>query len=263
MVSKSNKEKKVRLDAEVVRRGLLSSVEKAGAFIMAGEILVDGQVVYKADTKVTGETVIGIKEKYPYVSRGASKIGAAFKEFGLSVKGKKVLDIGISTGGFTDYMLQHGAARAAGVDVNIRQVDDKLKQDERLTLIKANARDLEPGQIPFQPDLIVMDVSFISVTRILPALSLFKHAKILALIKPQFEARREDVSKGGVIRENEKRIEILLEIKKKIQHLNFAVTGVTPAGVAGKKGNLEYFFLLEYGKKESINDTIVTHATKI
>lgn len=263
MALKNLKKKKTRLDAEVVRRGLVLSLEKARAYIMAGEILVDGQVVYKADTSVTGGTVIEIKEKYPYVSRGASKIGAAFKEFGLSVKGKKVLDIGISTGGFTDYMLQHGAERAAGVDVNIRQVDDKLKQDERLTLIKANARDLDPGNIPFQPDLITMDVSFISVTRILPALSPFKHAKVLTLIKPQFEAKREDVAKGGVIRENEKRIEILLEIKKKIKQLNFAVTGVTPAGVTGKKGNLEYFFLLEYGKKESINDTIVTHATKI
>lgn len=263
MVLKSNQKKKTRLDAAVVKRGLVSSPEKAGAVIMAGEILVDGQVVYKADTKVTDDTIIELKEKYPYVSRGASKIEAAFKEFNLSVKGKKVLDIGISTGGFTDYMLQHGAERAAGVDVNIRQVDDKLKQNGKVTLIKANARDLDPGRIPFEPDLITMDVSFISVTKILPALSSFKNAKIVSLIKPQFEAKRENVAKGGVIRENGKRIEILLELKKKIQQLHFAVTGVTPAGVTGKKGNLEYFFLLEYGKKESINDTIVTHAIKL
>ncbi len=263
MAVKNRKEKKTRLDAEVVKRGLVPSLEKAKAFIMAGEILVDGQVVYKADTNVSGAAVIEIKEKYPYVSRGASKIEAAFNEFNLKVKGKKVLDIGISTGGFTDYMLQHGAERAAGVDVNIQQVDDKLKQIEKLTLIKANARDLGPGHIPFDPDLITMDVSFISVTKILPALSPFKNAKVLTLIKPQFEARRENVTKGGVIREEEKRIEILLDVKKKIQQLNYAVTGVIPAGVTGKKGNLEYFFLLEYGKKESINDTMVTHAIKI
>lgn len=263
MAIKNPKLKKTRLDDEVVKRGLVSSREKAGAFIMAGEILVYGQVVYKADTKVTDGTTIEIKEKFPYASRGASKIDAAFKEFDLSVKGKKVLDIGISTGGFTDYMLQHDAERAAGVDVNIQQVDDKLKQNPKLTLIKANARHLEPGHIPFEPDLITMDVSFISVTKILPALSLFRKAKVLTLIKPQFEARRENVAKGGVIREEETRTEILLELKKKIQQLNFAVIGVTPAGVAGKKGNLEYFFLLEYGKKESISDTMVTHATKI
>lgn len=260
---REQKKIKNRLDAEVVKRGLVLSLEKAKAFIMAGEILVDGQVVYKADKTVTPENSIEIKEKYPFVSRGASKIEAAFKEFGINVKGKKILDIGISTGGFTDYVLRQGAERAVGVDVNIRQVDDKIKQDQRVILIKANARHLEPGLIPFEPDLITMDVSFISVTKILPALSVFKNARVLTLIKPQFEVKRENVSRGGVIREKEKQVEILLELKKKIQQLNYAVTGVVPAGIKGKKGNLEYFFLLEYGKKESINDTIVTHATEI
>ena len=260
---REKKKIKNRLDAEIVKRGLVLSLEKAKAFIMAGEILVDGQVVYKADKTVMDENTIEIKEKYPFVSRGASKIDAAFKAFHIDVKEKKVLDIGISTGGFTDYMLSKGAQLAVGVDVNIQQVDDKLKQDPRVTLIKANARNLEPDIIPFEPYLITMDVSFISVTKILPALSAFKNARVLTLIKPQFEVKREKVSRGGIIVEKETHVEILLELKKKIQHLNYAVTGIVPAGIRGKKGNLEYFFLLEYGKKESISDTIVNHATEL
>lgn len=252
-----------RLDAELVMRDLAPSLEKARAFIMAGEILVNGQVTDKADVRVTPEHTIEIKEKYPYASRGAAKIEKPFREFAIAVKGLKVLDIGISNGGFTDYMLQNGAETAAGVDVNIRQVDERLKKEPRLILIKKNARFLEPRDIPFEPDLITMDVSFISVTKILPALSAFENAKILTLIKPQFEVRKEDVEKGGVIHEKTKRIEILLELKKKIQQLNYAVTGFTTAGVKGRKGNFEYFFLLEYGKIESIHDTIITHAIDI
>lgn len=254
---------KNRLDEEVVKRGLAPSLEKARAFIMAGEILVNGQVVSKADAIVTPDRLVEIKEKSPYASRGAAKIEKPFAEFAIAVKGMKVVDIGISTGGFTDYMLQNGAEAAVGVDVNIRQVDDRLKKEPRLVLLEKNARFLEPGDIPFEPDLITMDVSFISVTRILPALSAFKKARILTLIKPQFEARREDVEKGGVIREKDKRVEILLELKRKIQQLNYAVTGFTSAGVKGRKGNREYFFLLEYGKKDSINDTIITHANDL
>ncbi|MDQ1352806.1 MAG: rRNA (cytidine1920-2-O)/16S rRNA (cytidine1409-2-O)-methyltransferase [Acidobacteriota bacterium] len=260
---KKIKTAKNRLDEDVVKRGLAPSLEKARAFIMAGEILVKGQVVYKADTMVKPEYPVEMKEKYPYASRGAAKIEKPFAEFAIVVKGMKVVDIGISTGGFTDYMLQNGAEAVVGVDVNIRQVDDRLKKEPRLLLIEKNARFLEVGDISFEPDLITMDVSFISVTKILPALSVFKKARILTLIKPQFEARREDVEKGGVIREKEKRIEILLELKKKIQELNYAVTGFTSAGIKGRKGNREYFFLLEYGKKVSISDTIITHADDI
>jgi 23S rRNA (cytidine1920-2'-O)/16S rRNA (cytidine1409-2'-O)-methyltransferase len=254
---------KNRLDTEVVKRGLAPTMEKAKAFIMAGEIFVNGQVVCKADTLVTADHHIKIKEKYPYASRGASKLEKAFKEFSIDVKGKKVVDIGISTGGFTDYMLQKGAETAAGVDVNIDQVDYKLKQNKKLKLTKANARNLKKEDIGFEPDLITMDVSFISVTKILPALSVFKNARIITLIKPQFEIKREKVEKGGIIREKVKRIEILIELKKKIQQLNYAVTGFIPAGIKGRKGNQEYFFLLEYGKKASINDKIITNAIEI
>lgn len=254
---------KNRLDAEVAARGLAESAEKAKALIMAGDILVNGQVNYKADFKVTEEHRVELKEKSPYASRGAVKIEKAFREFNVRIEGCDVLDIGISTGGFTDYMLQKGARNAAGVDVNVQQVDYKLQNHPNLKLIQKNARHLEFDDVGFQPHIITIDVSFISVTKILPALAAFPGAKIISLIKPQFEARRQDVDKGGILRDREKHIELLLELKQKIQQLNYAVTGLTLAGVKGRKGNQEYFFLLEYGKKQSINDTMITHAVKL
>jgi 23S rRNA (cytidine1920-2'-O)/16S rRNA (cytidine1409-2'-O)-methyltransferase len=229
---------------------------------MAGEVLVDCQVVYKSDKIVTEDNHIELKEKFPYVSRGALKIEKAFKDFSIDPKGLRVLDIGISTGGFTDYMLKQGAERAVGVDVNIDQVDFQLRKNKRLKLIKENARDLTGDKIGFKPDIITMDVSFISVTKILPALSQFKGSKILALVKPQFEAKRENVGKGGVVRDKEKRIEVLLSLKQRIIGLNYSVLDFTPSGVKGKKGNKEYFFLLKYGKKPSINDKIIADAIK-
>ena len=246
----------------MVRRGFALSKEKANAVIMAGEVLVNSQVVYKSDKIVRETDHIELKEKFPYVSRGALKIEKAFKDFSIPLKGSRVLDIGISTGGFTDYMLKQGVEQAVGVDVNIDQVDHELRKNERLTLIKENARDLKRDKIGFDPDIITMDVSFISVTKILPALSQFKGSKILTLIKPQFEAKREHVGKGGIVRDKEKRIEVLLTLKQRIIELNYSVLAFTPSGVKGRKGNKEYFFLLKYGKIPSINDKIITDAIK-
>jgi 23S rRNA (cytidine1920-2'-O)/16S rRNA (cytidine1409-2'-O)-methyltransferase len=257
-----NKQGKNRLDEEVVKRGLAPSKEKANAMIMAGDILVDHQVVYNSDKIVTPDHCIELKEKFPYVSRGALKIEKALRDFSIDIKGLKVLDIGISTGGFTDYMLKNGTDRVTGVDVNIQQVDDRLKQNDRLKLIKANARneaDLTADKIGFEPDLITIDVSFISVTKILPALGQFRKSPIVVLIKPQFEAKRENVDKGGIVREKKKRLQVLLDLKQQIINLNFFVKDFTSAGIKGRKGNREYFFLLGYGKKSSINDKIIAH----
>jgi 23S rRNA (cytidine1920-2'-O)/16S rRNA (cytidine1409-2'-O)-methyltransferase len=257
-----NKPIKNRLDEEVVKRGLAPSKEKASAMIMAGDILVDHQVVYNSDKIVTPDHCIELKEKFSYVSRGALKIEKALRDFSIDIEDLKVLDIGISTGGFTDYMLKNGAGRVTGVDVNIQQVDDRLKQNNRLKLIKSNARneaDLTADKIGFEPDLITIDVSFISVTKILPALGQFKKSLILVLIKPQFEAKRENVDKGGIVREKQKRLQVLLDLKQQIINLNFFVKDFTSAGTKGRKGNQEYFFLLGYGKKPSINDKIITH----
>lgn len=238
--------KKNRLDNEIVFRGLIAPGENARAYVMAGEVSVDGQVEYKPDRPVSGTNRIEIKKKHPYVSRGAFKIEKAFKDFAIEIAGLKFLDIGISTGGFSDYVLQNGAAAVTGIDVNIDQVDYNLRKDDRLTLIKGNARTLKKKDVPYEPDIITIDVSFISVTKILPALDVFPKARIIALIKPQFEAERRDVSRGGVIKEEEKRINILDNIKSKIEALGFAVIDSTMAGVKGRKGNQEYFLVLKY-----------------
>ena len=223
-------------------------------------------MVYSPDKIVTPNHCVELKEKFPYVSRGALKIEKALRDFSIDIKNLKVLDIGISTGGFTDYLLKNGADRITGVDVNIQQVDDGLKQNKRLKLIKANARneaDLTADKIGFEPDLITMDVSFISVIKIIPALAQFKKSQIVVLIKPQFEAKRENVDKGGIVREKKKRLQVLLDLKQRIIDLNFCVEDFTPTGVKGRKGNREYFFLLGYGKKPSINDKIIAHEIDI
>ncbi len=227
-------------------RELILPGENVRAYIMAGEVLVDGQVEYKPGRIVTGKNRIEVKKKHPYVSKGALKIEKAFLDFTLDIKGRKFLDIGISTGGFTDYVLKNGAQAVTGIDVNIDQVDYNLKKDKRLTLIKGNARYLKKEDVGHEPDIITIDVSFISVTRILPALRVFPDAHIIALIKPQFEAKKSDVNRGGVIKEEEKRLQILDDIKRKIEELFFSVIDSTPAGVKGRKGNREHFFLLKY-----------------
>jgi 23S rRNA (cytidine1920-2'-O)/16S rRNA (cytidine1409-2'-O)-methyltransferase len=252
--------KKIRLDEALVCRGQVAEREKAAALIMAGEVRVNGQVQVKADRLVSGEDTITIQRKYPYVSRGAFKLAKAIENFAIVVPGLKILDLGISTGGFSDYLLQCGADAVVGVDVNISQVDYGLRRNPRLQLLKKNARFLQKRDIPFEPDLIIMDLSFISITVILPALAVFPRAKILALVKPQFEAAKGQVGKGGVIRDPQARREIVLQLKKRVEGMGFAVSGFTRSGLKGKKGNQEYFFILEYGKKKSIDDTMIGDA---
>jgi 23S rRNA (cytidine1920-2'-O)/16S rRNA (cytidine1409-2'-O)-methyltransferase len=257
------KQNKIRLDQALLLLGMAPARNKAQALIMAGEVRVNGQVADKPDRPVAAADAIEIKSKHPYVSRGAFKIEKAIREFAIGVRGLKVLDIGISTGGFSDCLFQCGAAEICGVDVNISQVDYGLRQDPRLHLLKKNARFLKKEDIPFQPDLIIMDLSFISITRILPVLAVFAKTRILSLIKPQFEAPKGSVGKGGVVRDREQRLQILLKLKHEIESLDFAVLGCTPAGIKGKKGNQEYFFLLQHGKKYSIDDKMISGANEI
>jgi 23S rRNA (cytidine1920-2'-O)/16S rRNA (cytidine1409-2'-O)-methyltransferase len=254
---------KTRLDEALVSRGMAAARDEAAALIMAGEVRVNGQVQDKADRPVGREDAIVIQKKYPFVSRGAFKLAKAIDAFAIVVPGLKVLDLGISTGGFSDYLLSRGAAAIAGVDVNISQVDYGLRRDPRLLLLKKNARFLKKTDIPFEPDLIIMDLSFISITMVLPVLAVFAKAKILALVKPQFEAAKGQVGRGGVIRDAETRKDIVLQLKKRIQDMDFAVSGFTRSGLKGKKGNQEYFFLLEYGKNNSIDDTMIGDAAEI
>jgi 23S rRNA (cytidine1920-2'-O)/16S rRNA (cytidine1409-2'-O)-methyltransferase len=260
---KVKSKKKTRLDQALVLRGLVAEQGKAAALIMAGEVRVNGQMQVKADRQVAAEDIIAIQIKYPFVSRGAFKLAKAIGAFAIAVPGLKILDLGISTGGFSDYLLQCGAAAITGVDVNISQVDFNLRRNPRLQLLKKNVRFLKKEDISFEPELIIMDLSFISISTILPVLAVFDKAKILALVKPQFEAAKGQVGKGGVIRDPEKRRAIVLQLKKRIENMNFAITGFTSAGLKGKKGNQEYFFLLEYGKKKSIDDIMINDAAEI
>jgi 23S rRNA (cytidine1920-2'-O)/16S rRNA (cytidine1409-2'-O)-methyltransferase len=255
--------KKNRLDEALLSRGLAASATEAAALVMAGEVLVNGQVQVKAFSPVTAADAITVQKKHPFVSRGALKLAKAIDDFAIAVPGLNVLDLGISTGGFSDYLLKRGAAAICGVDVNTAQVDYGLRRDPRLRLLKKNARFLRREDIPFEPDLIIMDLSFISITTVLPALSVFPRARILALVKPQFEAARGQVERGGVIRDPETRRAIVRRLKQRIEGLNFAVSGFTSAGVKGKKGNQEYFFLLDFGKNTSIDDTMISDAAEI
>jgi len=249
-----------RLDTTLVARGLAPSREKARALVMAGEVLVNGERCDKAHRGIGENDCVEVRERYPYVSRGAYKLERALQEFQLDPAGKNVMDVGVSNGGFTDLMLQRGALHVVGVDVNVDQVDWKLRQDPRVTLIKCNARYLEPNQVEPPPDIITMDLSFISVTKVVERMSAWPGAVILCLIKPQFEAERHRVHKGGVIRDAAERQQVLINVKTRLEAINWRVTGVCPAGVKGRRGNQEYFFRLEYGKATGVDVTIISDA---
>lgn len=250
-------EKKERLDETLLRRGLAPDLKKARALVMAGDVRVDGRKADKADVKVAAGQAVEIRAKSPFVSRGALKIAAAVEALAIRPAGLQILDLGISTGGFSDYFLQQGAARVLGVDVTISQVDGRLRRDPRLQLLEKNARFLAREDVPFEPDLVVMDLSFISITAVLPVLRPFARARILALVKPQFEAPRGRVGRGGVVRDAGARRQVLLRLKRRIEELDFAVLGCCPAGVRGRRGNQEYFFLLGQGKYLSIDDKMI------
>lgn len=258
-----SKEEKSRLDRALLERGLAPDLKRAQALIMAGEVLVNGQKADKSDRRVGSSEAIAIKARNPYASRGALKIAKAVSELGIAVPGLKVLDIGISTGGFSDYLLQHGAAAVCGVDVTVSQVAPRLRADPRLRLLEANARFLKREDVPFVPDLIVMDLSFISIAAVLPALAAFPGAPALVLVKPQFEARRGRVGRGGVVRDRQARRDILLRLKHRVEELDFGVRGWCAAGVRGRRGNQEYFFLLQSGKNNSIDDKMIADAEEI
>jgi 23S rRNA (cytidine1920-2'-O)/16S rRNA (cytidine1409-2'-O)-methyltransferase len=257
------KSQKSRLDRELVARGLAPSRDKARALIMAGEVMVDQQCVLKSDKNVSSDTVIEIRQRYPYVSRAALKIEKAIEVFDINPRGMNVVDIGISTGGFSDFLLKRGAASIVGVDVNTDQVDYQLKQNSRLRLLKKNARYVQRSDIQMIPDLIVMDVSFISVAKIIPVLREFREARILVLVKPQFEVERSEVSRGGVIRDRSAIVRAVLRIKAVIERSGFSIRGFTPAGIKGKKGNQEYFFYLGHGKKFSFSDKMIDDEIEI
>ncbi len=236
-----------RLDKLLVERGLVESREKARALIMAGSVVVSGQKVTKAGTRVPADAEIEIIEDLPYVSRGGLKLEAALRHFGIDVKGKVCVDIGASTGGFTDCLLKHGAKRVYAVDVGYGQLHWKLRNDPRVVNIeRTNIRYMPRERIPEEVDFVCVDVSFISLEKVLPKVKelLGKKGEAVCLVKPQFEVGPEKVGKGGIVKKEEYRMESIEKVKEAASRLGFEIGGVIESPIKGAKGNVEYLLYL-------------------
>jgi len=235
---------KQRLDQALVERSLCDSREQAKRLILAGEVRVGGHTVDKPATKVEAEAELTLKSKPKYVSRGGLKMEGALAEFGVVPTGLVCLDIGASTGGFTDCLLQHGAAKVYTIDVGTNQLVWRIRSDPRvIAREKFNARNLLPEDLPELVDLIVIDVSFISLTKILPsAFGVLKPGgQMIALIKPQFEAERRQVGKGGIIRDAKVREQAATKISDFVtSELGYQVEGIIDSPITGTDGNCEY-----------------------
>ncbi|MEM7008323.1 MAG: TlyA family RNA methyltransferase [Thermodesulfobacteriota bacterium] len=241
-MEKSNK--KQRLDLLLVERNLASSRSKAQALIMGGVVYVDGQKVDKSGTMLKYDADIIVKEKsIKYVSRGGLKLESALSNFNIDVTKNCALDIGASTGGFTDCLLQNGAAKVYALDVGYGQLDWKLRNDDRVVVMeKVNARHLKPDDIAEMVDIIVIDVSFISLTMIIPAVLQFLKPKgyLIALIKPQFEVGKGEVGKGGIVKDENKHKQVIEKVTQHLVELKLDVLGVIQSPILGAEGNKEF-----------------------
>jgi 23S rRNA (cytidine1920-2'-O)/16S rRNA (cytidine1409-2'-O)-methyltransferase len=236
--------RKTRLDQLLVSRGLAVSREKAQAMILAGEVSVDGSPVTKSGHLIRDGAQIAIHSRLQkYVSRGGFKLEGALRDFLLDPSEKICLDLGSSNGGFTDCLLQHGAARVYAVDVNTDQLDWKLQKHPSVVPIKRNARELQPADLPGLVSLVVADVSFISVTKILPAAvrCAAGDADFLILIKPQFELRREDIGAGGIVSDPALHARAIQSVESAARSLHLRNVAVKPSRLPGAEGNLEFF----------------------
>ena len=260
---------KQRLDTLLVELDLCSSRQLAQRLIRAGEVRVNQQVIDKPGTEVDTTAEIQIKEKSPYVSRGGEKLAKALEEFGIPVEGRICLDGGISTGGFTDCLLQAGAKQVYGVDVGYGQVAWTLRNDPRVILKeRMNLRHLQSAElyVGSQPaDLVVVDVSFISLTKILEALwhLLQSPREVVLLVKPQFEVGRERVGKKGVVRDPNDHALAIAQVLQSSQNLGWAYKGLTWSPVTGPAGNIEYLLWLGMESQTSIPDlAAIKHITQ-
>ncbi len=239
---------KERADRLLVERGLVGSRERAKALIMSGEVVAGDHKVDKPGQLIDTGLEIRIKNDIPFVSRGGLKLQKALDFFAIDVAGAIALDVGASTGGFTDCLLQRGASRVFAVDVGYGQLAWELRQDQRvLCLEKTNIRYLEPEQLPGIPDIAVIDASFISLDKVLPnTLRLVRsHGSVVALIKPQFEVGKGEVGKGGVVRDPEKHTAVIDSVCSLAESLNLQVVGVTESPISGPKGNKEFLVYLQ------------------
>jgi 23S rRNA (cytidine1920-2'-O)/16S rRNA (cytidine1409-2'-O)-methyltransferase len=250
---------KRRLDTLLAERGLYESRSRAAAAVLAGDVHVGGRPATKPGELVGDETEIAVAEPPPYVSRGGVKLANALDAFGVDPAGRRALDVGASTGGFTDVLLQRGAESVIALDVAYGELHWRLRNDERVIVVeRRNARSLAPGELPYEPDLIVADVSFISLTKVLPAVvaAAAPRFDLLAMVKPQFEAGRERVGKGGVVRSADDRRDALVRVGEFARdELGLAVLGYAASGLPGPAGNRESFvWLAEAGREGALQD---------
>ena len=245
------KQRLERIDKVLVQRGLAETRTKAQALVMSGVVLVDDQRVDKPSQTVSPNSEIRLKgdsEASRYVGRGGLKLEAALRDFGIDVTGLHCLDVGASTGGFTDCLLQHGASRVVALDVGHNQTDWRLRNDARVELREGvNARYLKPGDFTEKFDLAVMDVSFISATKILPAIVplLKEGAPLITLVKPQFEVGRNEVGKGGIVRDPEKHVRVIEEVNETAQALRLEPVNIIKSPIHGADGNVEFLALFQ------------------
>lgn len=251
---------KERLDVLLVQRGMAPSREKAKAMIMAGEILVDGEREDKAGSMFPETVTITQKGRpLPYVSRGGLKLEKAMTHFGLELDGKICMDVGASTGGFTDCMLQNGAAKVYAVDVGHGQLDWKLRNDERVVCMeRTNIRYVTPEDIQEPVQFVSIDVSFISLTKVLlPVRGLMEeNAQMTALIKPQFEAGREKVGKKGVVRDKKVHEEVIRLVTAYASSIWFQVMGLDYSPIKGPEGNIEYLLYLKKQEEGYVQESL-------
>lgn len=247
-----------RLDALMAERGLFESRARAAAAVMAGAVSVGGQPARKPGQMVTDEEEITVAAGPAYVSRGGVKLANALDALGVEVEGRRALDVGASTGGFTDVLLQRGALAVAALDVAYGELHWRLRQDPRVTVIeRTNARAVQAADLPYAPDLVVADVSFISLTKVLPAVLRCAAGRFdcLAMVKPQFEAGRDGVGKGGVVRDRQTRVDTIVQVAQAVRGDGYAVMGFAPSGLPGPSGNRETFvWLAEPGRAGAVED---------
>ncbi|MDX6216222.1 MAG: rRNA (cytidine1920-2-O)/16S rRNA (cytidine1409-2-O)-methyltransferase [Frankiales bacterium] len=251
--------KKSRIDAVLAERGLFPSRSAAAGAVRAGEVRVgrDGPVALRPSQLVEPEAPLIVDAGPRYASRGGIKLENALEALRIDVSDRDCLDVGASTGGFTDCLLQRGAARVAAVDVAYGQIDQRLREDRRVAVIeRLNARALGPADLPFPPSLATIDVSFISLTKVLPAVLACAAPRFdcLAMVKPQFEVGRERVGKGGVVRDGAVRREALVSVAAAGRELGCAVLGFASSGLPGPKGNLESFVWLAEAARGGVGD---------
>ena len=245
--------KKQRLDVALVARGLVDSRTKAQSLIMARRILVNGLHVDKAGAAVGDDDELAIEQlEHPWVGRGGIKLAHALQQFGIDVRGKVCADVGASTGGFTDVMLKSGAAKVYAIDVGYGQLDQSLRNDPRVVnREKVNARYLTADDFDGPVDFVSIDVSFIPLKLILPAVATFLRGELVALIKPQFEVGKADVGKGGIVRDVAKRTAAVDSVVAVARELGFEVKGLIESPIKGAEGNVEYLLWGDYRRAAS------------